>query len=143
MNIINHEFKTPTQIAAETGFIIESLGDALRQFQDTNSKHYACEAAVNGVAAFWVRTNYGNTASARLTDTANLTGDLNTAIALVQLPLPVWTIFQQLEALIPLNRTAAKQMVVEYSKLGHMRDVEELLARETHIICNGFKSRGM
>lgn len=141
MNVINHQFRTSEEVATETGFIIESIGDALRNYPDTNSKHYACVAAAAGRASFWARTRYSNTASARVTDTANLTGELKTAIALVELPTPVWTVYQQLEALIPLNRQAADQMVEQYAQLGHMRDAEELLARETHIICNGFKSR--
>jgi hypothetical protein len=141
VNIINHEFKTPDQVAAETGFIIESIGDALRNYPDTNSKRFACLAAADGKASFWVRTRYSNTASALFTDHANLTGDVETAIALAKLPIPVWTVYQQLEALIPLNRQAAEQMVEQYALLGYMRDVEELLARETQIICSGFKSR--
>ncbi len=86
MNIVNHEFKTSDQIATETGFTIEALGDALRQFQDTNSKHYACEAAKEGRGSFWARTSYGNTASSLFVDHANLIGDLETAIALAKLP---------------------------------------------------------
>ncbi|PSH68565.1 hypothetical protein CU102_12435 [Phyllobacterium brassicacearum] len=140
MNVINHEFRTADEIATETGFIIESIADALRNYPDTNSKRFACLAAADGKASFWVRTGFGNTASALLTDQANLTGDLETAIALAKLPRTSWTVYQQLEALIPLNRKAAEQMVEQYSMLGYMRDVKEL-ARETHIICNGFKSR--
>jgi hypothetical protein len=143
MNVINHEFRTPDEVAAETGFIIESIGDALRNYPDTNSKKYACEAAKAGRASFWVRTRYSNTASALFTDHANLTGDLEEAISLAKLPTPVWTVYQQLEALIPLNRQAAEQMVEQCALLGYMRDVEELLSRETHIICNGFKRRAM
>ncbi|MBZ9600711.1 hypothetical protein [Phyllobacterium chamaecytisi] len=143
MNIINHEFRTPDEVAAETGFIIESIGDALRNYPDTNSKRYACKAAAEGKPSFWVRTSYSNTASALFTDHANLTGDLETAVALAKLPRDCWTVYQQLEALIPLNRKAAEQMVEQYALLGHMRDVGELLARETHIICNGFKSRAI
>jgi hypothetical protein len=141
MNIINHEFRTREQVKAETGYIIEAIGDALRFYPDTNSMEYACSAAAEGKPAFWVRTSYGNTASAIFTDQANLTGDLETAVAIAKLPRDCWTVYQQLEALIPLNRQAAEQMVEQYSLLGHFRDVEELLARETHIICNGFKSR--
>jgi hypothetical protein len=141
MNIINQEFRTREQVEAETGYVIEAIGDALRFYPDTNSKRYASIAASEGKPAFWVRTSYGNTASALFTDHANLTGDLETAVALAKLPRDCWTVYQQLEALIPLNRQAAEQMVEQYSRLGHMRDVEELLARETHIICNGFKSR--
>ncbi|MBZ9653513.1 hypothetical protein [Phyllobacterium lublinensis] len=141
MNIINQEFRTREQVEAETGFVIESIADALRSYPDTNSKQFACFAAADGKAAFWVRTGSGNTASSLFTDHANLTGDLETAIALAKLPRATWTVFQQLEALIPLNRKAADQMVEQYALLGHMRDIEELLARETHIICNGFKSR--
>lgn len=141
MNIINHEFRTPEQVAAETGFIIESIGDALRNYPDTNSKRFACLAAADGKASFWVRTRYSNTASALFTDHANLTGDLETAVVLAKLPRHCWTVYQQLEALIPLNRQAAEQMVEQYALLGHMRETEELLSRETHIICGGFKSR--
>lgn len=141
MNIINHEFRTREQVEAETGFVIEAIGNALRFYPDTNSKRYACLAAADGKPAYWVRTSYGNTASALFTDHANLTGDLETAIALAKLPRDCWTVYQQLEALIPLNRKAAEQMIEQYALLGHMRDVGELLARETHIICNGFKSR--
>jgi hypothetical protein len=141
MNIINHDFRTPKQIAAETGFIIESIGDALRNYPDTNSKRLACLAAADGKASFWVRTRYSNTASVLFTDHANLTGDLEEAITLTTLPTPVWTVYQQLEALIPLNHQAAEQMVEQYALLGYMRDLEELLARETQIICSGFKSR--
>jgi hypothetical protein len=141
MNVINQEFRTREQVKAETGYIIEAIGDALRFYPDTNSMEYACSAAAEGKPAFWVRTSYGNTASAIFTDQANLTGDLETAVAIAKLPRDCWTVYQQLEALIPLNRQAAEQMVEQYSLLGHFRDVEELLARETHIICNGFKSR--
>ena len=141
MNVINQEFRTREQVEAETGFVIESIADALRIYPDTNSKRFACQAAADGKPSFWVRTNYSNTASALFTDHANLTGDLETAVALAKLPRDCWTVYQQLEALIPLNRKAAEQMVEQYSLLGHMRDVGELLARETHIICNGFKSR--
>ncbi|MBB3234399.1 hypothetical protein [Phyllobacterium endophyticum] len=141
MNIINHEFRTREQVEAETGYLIEAIGDALRFYPDTNSMRYACIAAAEGKPAFWVRTSFGNTASALFTDHANLTGDLETAVSLAKLPRDCWTVYQQLEALIPLNCEAAEQMVEQYSLLGHFRDVEELLARETHIICNGFKSR--
>lgn len=141
MNVHYAEFKSPDDVSAETGFIIESLGDALREMPDSNSKRFACKAAAEGKPSFWKRTRYSNTASSLFTDHANLTGDLETAVALAKLPRCTWTVFQQFEALIPLNRQAAEQMVEQYALLGHMRDVDELIARETHIICNGFKSR--
>ncbi|WP_133123922.1 hypothetical protein [Phyllobacterium zundukense] len=137
MNFINHDFQSRT----DTRACIEALCDALRTPGDTNSIKFACEAADSDRAAFWVRTKFSNTASSLCTDCANQTGDLETAFAITKFPSGIWSVYQQLEVLIPLNRQAAEQMVEQYSLLGHMRDVEELLARETFIIIAGYKTR--
>jgi hypothetical protein len=116
---------------------IEALADICRNNRDSYKLECAVDAAVQGRPAFWHDNSWSNSAANIIIGRANLTSSLDEAfVSYVDdfNPPSTITIFWMLELTVPLNRPAAEEMVSIYSRLGHMRDVRELLDRETSVI---------
>ncbi|MGO4449063.1 hypothetical protein AB4Y96_09060 [Phyllobacterium sp. TAF24] len=134
MNAIDRKF-----FKEATKTRIEALADVCRNNRDSYKLDCAVDAAVQGRPAYWHSDSWSNSAANIIIGRANLTGSLDEAFASYVKDFgerDYWKIIHQLDATIPLNRPAAAEMVAIYSRLGHMRDVRELLDREAEVITN-------